>query len=249
MQYITSAAGARGTLVEISVVMGTSGIPTPTASERVYIAIRNDMLAGRFSPGARLTERQLVAAYRVSRTPVREALRRLAQEGLVLHLPHRGVLVRTFSYEEALHIYQVRIPLEGLAARLAAAQVTPHTVGALSEALSQAERAAMARDREGMALANHRFHDAIARASNNQALQQLLGHLRGHIALLRVTLWRAIPYRPLQTIRQHRRILQAIARGNPDLAERRAVEHLESSWATLQAVLARTTRIGTGGVR
>src|SRR5271170_5056736 len=82
--------------------------------------LRGDILARRLSPGARLVESNLTERFAVSRGPVREALRRLAAEGLIEHVPHRGALVRRLSAREIEELFQIRLELESLAARLAA---------------------------------------------------------------------------------------------------------------------------------
>src|ERR1700723_3733451 len=82
--------------------------------------LRDDILARRLPPGARLVESDLTTRFAVSRGPVREALRRLAAEGLIEHVPHRGALVRRLSPREIRELFQIRIELESLAARLAA---------------------------------------------------------------------------------------------------------------------------------
>src|SRR5271157_4397430 len=82
--------------------------------------LREDILAGRLSPGSRLVECDLTARFAVSRGPVREALRRLAADGLIEHWPHRGAVVRRLGEREIRELFLIRIELEALAARLAA---------------------------------------------------------------------------------------------------------------------------------
>ena len=87
--------------------------------------LREDILAGRLAPGSRLVESDLTARFAVSRGPVREALRRLSAEGLIEHRPHRGAVVRRLSERDIRELFQIRVEMEALAARLAAEPTTP----------------------------------------------------------------------------------------------------------------------------
>jgi DNA-binding GntR family transcriptional regulator len=173
----------------------------------------------------------------VSRTPIREALRRLSEEGLVVGVPNRGAVVRTVTLEEAEHVYAVREPLEVLAARLAARRCTPRQVAELEGCLVRAERAAALGDRRTVILENNAFHDLIARASGNPVLTRMLDLLRNQVNLVRMALWARMPARPQETLRQHRRILEALRSGDPEAAAAAARAHLQSSWQSLRRAL------------
>src|SRR5208337_15324 len=102
------------------------GLPAHGATVAFIVErLRDDILAGRLAPGSRLVECELTARFSVSRGPVREALRRLAAEGLIEHLPHRGALVRRLTLREIRELFEIRVEMEALAARLAAAAESP----------------------------------------------------------------------------------------------------------------------------
>lgn len=210
---------------------------TATIADVVYQAIRNAIVFGELPPGRRLLERELALGLRVSRTPIREALRRLAEEGLVAGVPNRGVVVRAVTLEEAEHLYAVREPLEVLAARLAARRCTSRQGAELRRCLVRAERAAALGDWRTVIMENNAFHDLIARTSGNPVLARVLDLLRNQVNLVRMALWTRIPTRPQETLREHRRILEALRSGDPDAAAEAARAHLESSWQRLRRAL------------
>lgn len=213
-------------------------LPRPaTIADSVYQALRNAIVFGELPPGRRLLERELALELAVSRTPVREALRRLAEEGLVSGVPNRGFVVRTVTLEEAEHVYAVREPLEVLAARLAARRCSPRQVAELEECLRRAERAARVGDWRTVVLENNAFHDRIAHASGNPVLARTLDLLRNQVNLVRMALWARRPDRPHETLRQHRRILEALRSRDPQAAATASRAHLQSSWHSLRRAL------------
>jgi DNA-binding GntR family transcriptional regulator len=146
----------------------------------VYDQLRDDVVSGHLPPGTQLIETALADRYGTSRTPVREALRRLQQDGLV-DRGDRGLQVPDRSADELLEIYDVRIDLEGLAAAQAAKRRTPldltriaHCVGAM-EAVDLTDTARMSRT-------NRAFHDAVWRASHNATLVILLERLQSQLS-------------------------------------------------------------------
>jgi DNA-binding GntR family transcriptional regulator len=144
----------------------------------VYDEIREAIVAGRIVPGQTLSENQLAADFGTSRTPIREALHRLEIEALVERLP-RGVRVRETSPEEIIDIYDVRITLEGAAARAAAERATEFDRRRLRAA--QDAMAAVGADERERAAANRQFHEAIWAASHSPTLVDLLHRLNVHL--------------------------------------------------------------------
>lgn len=205
-----------------------------TIADAVYQTLRSAIVYGELPPGRRLLERELALQLAVSRTPVREALRRLEEEGLVSGVPNRGLVVRMVTLEEAEHVYAVREPLEVLAARLAAERLTPPQMAELRRCLMRARRAAALGEWRTVILENNRFHDVVARASGNPVLARVLDIMRNQVNLVRVALWSRIPTRPQETLRQHGEILAALRAGDPEAAAEAARTHLESSWETLR---------------
>lgn len=210
---------------------------TGTIADAVYQALRSAIVFGQLPPGRRLLERELAVELAVSRTPIREALRRLSEEGLVAGVPNRGVVVRTITLEEADHVYAVREPLEALAAELAARRCTAAQIAELEGCLLRAERAAQDGDWRTVIQENNAFHDLMARASGNPVLARMLDLLRNQVNLVRMALWARRPGRPQETLRQHREILEGLLSGDPREAARAVRAHLQSSWQSLRQAL------------
>jgi DNA-binding GntR family transcriptional regulator len=143
----------------------------PSTSERVYAALKREIMWGKIQPGTLLSETQLAARFGVSRTPVREALTVLASDGLITTLPWRGHLVRTVSFSEILEAFRLRELLEVEAAGQACLCITQRELAYLSE-LSRR------RDNDGLVPdINRQFHMAIAHASGNRVLADFIERL------------------------------------------------------------------------
>jgi len=143
--------------------------------ERVYHALRREILTLALAPGQVLVEGAVARRFGVSKTPVREALALLQQDGLVESLPRRGYLVTGITVRDVHELCEVRAALEGAAAELAATRITPAELKALEALLVpphvSVDGKTLRRHLEG----NRRFHVAIARASGNQRLARLVG--------------------------------------------------------------------------
>jgi len=140
--------------------------------------MRNAILAGRYKPSERLIEDRLAKDFNVSRNPVREALRSLASEGLVVLTPRRGAAVAGFSLEEAREMIEVRSNLEGMNARLAARRCDSAMIEALRAVLAEGRAKARSGAVEQLVRLNGRFHDLLAKAGNNRILADLMRSLR-----------------------------------------------------------------------
>ncbi|WP_117237567.1 GntR family transcriptional regulator [Thermus sediminis] len=201
--------------------MQVTGFRRPNqVREAVYGHLRGLLLSGRFAPGERLSEPLLAKELGVSRTPVREALMRLAEEGLVELVPGKGARVRVFTPEEVEEVYGARALLEGEAAREAALRATPWELSQLEAALKAIDEAPegdypeqMRRDLE--------FHRTLVRLSGNKTLYGLYEDLLATLALVRS----AVPMLSQEeaTRREHQAILEALRARDPEGA-RRAVE-------------------------
>jgi GntR family transcriptional regulator, rspAB operon transcriptional repressor len=145
-------------------------------AEYAYTIIRNDILAGRFGPGGRLVQDELAHRLGISRTPVREAIVRLEQEGLVTLIPRRGAVVNRVTPQDILDIYEVREELERLAVRLAAYKGNSYDIRTLRQILRKMERVSPTRVWEYYKL-NRAFHLQMAAASANKALISALESL------------------------------------------------------------------------
>lgn len=191
-----------------------------------YERIRQAILDGALKPGDPLVETTLAAWCEVSRTPVREALRRLEQDGLV-DRTDRGLVVRERSPEEILDIYVTRIALEATAARVAADRRTEHDLRLLRRLVERCAEIP-AGETEAMVDANNQFHQAVWRASHNKSLIDLLERLGMHVARYPGTTL-AAPGRWDEARREHHRIAAAIDRRDAELAYELTMRHFSEA--------------------
>ena len=144
----------------------------------VFQTLRNAILKGELKPGERLMEIQLAGKLGVSRTPVREALRKLELEGLVIMIPRRGAIVADITIQDLNDVLEVREALEELAVRKACDCATDEQMKALKQASGDFKKCAESDDLLGCVEADMQFHEIIYAATNNRRLQQMLLNLR-----------------------------------------------------------------------
>jgi DNA-binding GntR family transcriptional regulator len=189
-----------------------SGEPESLSASVVH-RLELEILKGRRKPGDRLDERQLADYFGVSRTPVREALQRLAASGLVVSRGRQGLQVAQLSIADLLDAFSVAAEMEALASAQAARRIRPEQRSRL-EAAHQACSAAMyARDADGFYEANLEFHETIAAASHNRILREELRRITVKISPYRRTITFQ-PGRMESSIPEHEQITQAIFRGD-----------------------------------
>lgn len=202
---------------------------TQSRADFVYDSLRDAIWEGRFAHGERLREEEIASALGVSRTPVREALQRLQQRGLLVIGPGRGLMVAQLSKQQVFELYAMREILEGSAARFAAR----HANEAEIHILYRLQRELAESDGDALRLVkmNRRFHQAIHEAAHNQYLLETLDTLNDSMALLHSTTFRA-PSRRVESDEEHRRIVEAIEKHDPDTAEKIAREHIRQAQRT-----------------
>ncbi|MGY2892438.1 GntR family transcriptional regulator [Deinococcus sp. UYEF24] len=193
--------------------------------ESVYDHLRDAILNGEFLPAERLGEVELTERLGVSRTPIREAIGRLTQDGLLESTPGRGVRIRVVSAAEARDAYLVRETLDGLAAALAAKAHTPADAVALAATLKALETASSEDYREQTRL-DLAFHRHVAQAAHNLPLLDLARDLEQRIALVKhqTRVYNSHP----QTAEQHRAILQAVLDRDETAAREYAMSHVRT---------------------
>ncbi len=158
--------------------------------EQVEAQLRQAIVAGHFEPGTRLVERELCTLLGVSRTSLREALRQLEGDGLVMNIPHKGIVVTTISRKTAEEIYEVRAVVEGLAGRLCAEHLTVDLERALKAAMEQIEVAHQAEDLVALIAAKEQFYQVLLAFCGNRTAGVVLQSLHDRIASLRF--WRRL---------------------------------------------------------
>lgn len=185
----------------------------PTAVDHAYERIWRKLIAGEWQPGERLSDLDLAAQFRVSRTPVRQALHRLAQDELVLSDPRRGFWVRAFTTQDVHEMYDVRAALESLAVSLAD---QTFDLPELRVQLQQLEgiRTAVDGD-EVLPFLQHdfQFHNLLIRASGNGRLVRMLATLRGQVSVFQIR-DTGYPQRMEAALDGHERVLRALLAGD-----------------------------------
>jgi DNA-binding GntR family transcriptional regulator len=197
---------------------------SPSLHELVYRRLRQAIVDGTLRPGARLVESELGVRMGVSRSPVREALRRLEQENLVVLTPRRGVRVAEAVSElsQFQEMFDVRAALEALAARLAVRRATAAQVSRIGAAIRRMERAVEAGDLHGIIHADADFHRQLVLSAGNPTLERMLSSLLDQIQRMRLVI-HARPENSRLALAEHRAVLAAIVRRD----ESAAVAHIE----------------------
>ena len=194
-----------------------------TTADAVYQVLRHSIVQGTLEPGERLRSDALATELRVSRTPVREALRKLEAEGLVAP-SGAGLVVRALSEQDLTEVFYVREALEGMAARLAAENATPSEIAAIRELLEDMDAVFQRGDAAALRRLTGEFHQLVCRASHNNRLLQSLKTLLDHVRQIQTsTLFNA--GRPAEALEEHRSLLRAIEARDGDRAEAAARAH------------------------
>jgi DNA-binding GntR family transcriptional regulator len=213
-------------------------LPPPSSLTRqAYELIKEAILTWELRPGDILVERQLAKRLGISKTPVRDALLMLEQEGFVVKEPYRGTTVAPISLKDAEEIRQLRETLEGLAVRIAAPLFSPLD---LEEARAHVSSAEVALEQGDVTLAAEKvekFHQLLVQKAENKRLSHFIQQLDDHSQRLNMVL-RQIPGRAQRSIEEHKRILAAIEENNPALAVQAVQEHIRSLFQEVEASLA-----------
>jgi DNA-binding GntR family transcriptional regulator len=202
---------------------------TRSRADFVYESLRDAIWDGRIAVGERVREEEIARNLGVSRTPVREALQRLHQRGLLVFGAGRGLTVALLSQHQVLQLCAMREILEGSAARFAAEHATAPEIAVLWRL--QKELCKPDHDTMALVTLNRRLHQAIYEAAHNQYLLQTLSVLHDSLALLHSTTFR-VPSRRLESDEEHRQIVAAIEQHNPDRAEEAARQHIRQAQRT-----------------
>ena len=200
--------------------------------EVVYETLREAIRTGSLPPGERLMEIQLAEELGVSRTPVREAIRKLELERFVVMIPRRGTYVANLSLKDINEVFEIRAALDGLAAGLAAERITEEELEQLERLLVEISEHIDQHDNEKIVATDEAFHDILYRASRNERLVGIIYNLREQFTRFR-SVSINYPGRLQNTLEEHRQLVEAIARREPDMAQQKAREHIENAEQTL----------------
>jgi DNA-binding GntR family transcriptional regulator len=196
-----------------------------TLRERVYDHLRDQILEGILAPGTELAEVALSEQLGVSRGPLREAIGRLAAEGLVTVRPRRGAVVRSLSEEEFLEFYQVREAIEGMAVKLAVPRLTDEDFEALEALNREMDEHGARNEVESFFEANLAFHGRLLEASGNAKLQEVYRQLLDQIGRYRM---RSLTLRGnlRRSVAEHAAILRAAKRRDAERAAQLMADHI-----------------------
>jgi len=223
-------------------MLGETGPQSLQLRQWVADRLRAEILEGKLCPGEWLRQEKLSRAHGVSQTPVREALKLLAAEGLVEHVPYRGVRVVELSREDVEDLYATRAVIEGRAARFAAERITRAEVEELQDLHEAMLACETPRELPRYRELNRRFHTLIFQVSGRSHLVRTLAQLW---AAFPTMLWstiprvaeRSAPGRDQPDEVEHAEIVAALRERNPDRAEHAVRGHIEAAGAALLAAM------------
>ncbi|MFI6522730.1 GntR family transcriptional regulator [Spirillospora sp. NPDC050679] len=203
-------------------------VPRRSTVEIVSAELRAAILYGSLAPGAQLGEAELAARLGISRGPLREAMQRLVQEGLLHSEPHRGLFVVTLDHGDVEDVYRARLAVEREACRLVMARNRGEAVARLTEALEGLVTAARERDRVAMSDADQAFHQVLVSASGSPRLERMAQTLLVETRMCLNALQDTYP-EPEELVEEHRRLVDAIADGAEERLLLLIEEHMTDS--------------------
>ena len=212
----------------------------PPLRDQAYTTLKDAILSGKFAPGDHLVELDIANSLGLSRSPVREAFRRLEQEGY-LKVNRAGVVVQQISSQDIQGVYYVRQHLEGMAAALAAEHATADDIATLRQLLKAMELAVKEKNEKKTIRSGNEFHALLYSLSQNQYLIDLLNATYEKIRHFRnVNI--IVHQRGHEAFEEHRAVVDAIARHDVAKADRLAQAHIQKSWEHTRRSLEKITR-------
>ncbi|MBT4268889.1 MAG: GntR family transcriptional regulator [Deltaproteobacteria bacterium] len=203
-------------------------IESVNLKDQIYEIIRDMILRRDINPGEKIVEDDLSKQIGVSRTPLREALSRLENEGIVKIIPRRGAFVSELSKTTIIEVLQIREVLEGLVTRLAAENMTKKILGQLKASLDYIKDTPDEPEHLiKFTHADEKFHSILLTASKNQMLQNFMSNINMHLQFIRIRTV-VIPNRAKKTVNEHYMILDAIEQKNIEKAEELMRQHITS---------------------
>ena len=197
-------------------------------TEKIYHHLRSDILTGVFRDKEELKENTVAKRYGVSRTPVREAIRQLALEGLVDTIPNKGAFVHSIHQKDVNDAYAMRSLLEGLAARWAVVNITAEQLEEMEEILYMSEYYRKKENWEQVYICDNKFHDLLYAASGSYLLEHTLSTLHEYVQKVRKYVL-TDEERAKISFEEHGEILNAIRNRQADEAEKLAIHHMEKA--------------------
>lgn len=202
----------------------------------VFNTLRQAILRGELKPGERLMEIQLANKLGVSRTPIREAIRKLELEGLVLMIPRKGAEVADITEKSMKDVLEVRHALDELSVELACDRISKEQIRELEFTAKEFEKSLKNKDVTIIAEADVKFHDVIYTATNNQKLIQLLNKLREQMYRYRVEYLKNEEVYP-KLLAEHDEIIKFISEGKKEEAKKIVYQHIDNQFETVKDVI------------
>jgi DNA-binding GntR family transcriptional regulator len=199
-----------------------------SVTHRIYEKIRMAILTGEIQAGERLVELDLAAKVQSSRTPVREALQKIASEGLIYSIPRAGYIVDEISETDLEEIFEARIAIEQAAARLALKHITPDEIEMIKANIEESEKSIKSGLKDQMVDFDTEFHDILCGASRNKRLIQFSQTLRDHLLRYRMIALR-IPRMAKGATAEHKQIFRALRSKDPNTLEETIHYHIETN--------------------
>lgn len=189
-----------------------------TLRERIVESIRNAIVNGQLPSGTRITEPEFADKFGISRTPVREAFRQLESEGFISVVPRKGAIVVSLSARDVSNFYDLKMVLEGYAARSAAKTLAAADIAKMETVNRQLEAASHKKNVRRILFLHNEFHDIFLRACGNEKLHGIVRSMVMQFQRVRLIL--TTPGKIEGSIRQHEEIIEAFRKRDPDLAEK-----------------------------
>ncbi|HEY4201135.1 MAG TPA: GntR family transcriptional regulator [Devosiaceae bacterium] len=201
----------------------------------IYQSVRERIVAVEMQPGDKISENELAQLHGVSRTPVREAMQRLADEGLVEIFPQSGTFVARIPYEELPEAMVIRKALENTTATIAAGRATRSQILTLASIIEQQREAAAASDRSAFHRADELFHAKLAEIAGYPGIWRLVLQVKTQVDRFR-QLTLILPRRMFAVIEEHEQVLRAIEKADPQAAAEAMMHHLDSVLPAVEQV-------------
>lgn len=195
-------------------------------NEKVYQLLKDMIINGELSPGIRLQEDFLVEKIGTSKTPIKMALAKLENEGLILRVPRRGTYVTEINQEAARNVYLVREMLEALAARLSASNLTEEEMGYLRNLLLKMEDKLEQNKYRDFVTLDEEFHKIIIASAKHDLLSKILSDLFNIIKMFKLRS-ASLSGRTRKAFQEHKKLLSALERRDPNDSENAMREHIQ----------------------
>ncbi|MFV1956427.1 MAG: GntR family transcriptional regulator [bacterium] len=201
-------------------------------SEDITASIKTAIIKGKFKPGEKISEGDLAESMGISRTPLREAFRKLENEGFITIIPRKGAIVTGIDPEEANDLYIIKGTLEGLAARLATPNIKEKDIEKLEKINNELRELIDSNDLEAFYRLHRKFHMLFVKLSGNKRLIQMISNLNDHFKRFGIVSL-TLPGQFEQTLQQHEEIIEAFKEGDKLAAEEKVKRNVQTGGRVL----------------